>query len=92
MSNGQLQLVLFITGDGTRGQRAVGNLRNLCSGVLSDRCHYEIVDVLEQPDRAEASRIMATPTLVKTSPVPDRRVIGDLSNADDVLAALEIDV
>ena len=91
MSQGQLQLVLFITGDGTRGQRAVGNLRSLCSEVLSDGCSCEIVDVLEQPDRAEASRIMVTPTLVKTSPVPDRRVIGDLSNTEEVLAALEID-
>ncbi|MGM0450965.1 MAG: circadian clock KaiB family protein [Pseudomonadota bacterium] len=92
MSAGQLQLVLFVTGDGVRGQRAISNLQTMCSSVLAGRCSYEVVDVLEHPERAEDSRVMATPTLIKSFPVPDRRVIGDLSNADDVLAALDIDV
>jgi hypothetical protein len=40
----------------------------------------EVVDVLSEPERAEADRIMATPTVLRLSPDPVCRVIGDLSD------------
>jgi circadian clock protein KaiB len=46
--------------------------------------------VLEHPDRAEDEKILATPTLIKTLPLPLRRVIGDLSDKDKVLLGLEV--
>jgi len=46
--------------------------------------------VLEQPQRAEDEKILATPTLIKQLPPPLRRVIGDLSDKDKVLLGLEV--
>jgi circadian clock protein KaiB len=46
--------------------------------------------VLENPQRAEDDRILATPTLIKQLPPPLRRVIGDLSDKDKVLLGLEV--
>jgi circadian clock protein KaiB len=48
------------------------------------------VDVLENPQRAEDEKILATPTLIKQLPPPLRRVIGDLSDKDKVLLGLEV--
>ncbi len=39
---------------------------------------------------AEDERILATPTLIKSLPLPLRRVIGDLSDKDKVLLGLEV--
>ena len=46
--------------------------------------------MLENPQRAEDERILATPTLIKQLPPPLRRVIGDLSDKDKVLLGLEV--
>ena len=47
-----------------------------------------IVDVAHEPERAEAARILTTPTLVKEAPGQARRVTGDLSDAERVFIAL----
>jgi circadian clock protein KaiB len=39
---------------------------------------------------AEDEKILATPTLIKSLPLPLRRVIGDLSNTEKVLLGLEV--
>jgi circadian clock protein KaiB len=48
-----------------------------------------IIDVLQQPDIAEQAGIMATPTLIKSTPLPPRRVVGDLSDPQ-ILAYLDL--
>lgn len=83
-------LKLYISGRSPRAERALANLRRICSCELEDRYTVEVIDVLEDPGEAEKSRIMATPTLVKSLPPPVRRVIGDLSDAEKVLLALDI--
>ena len=50
----------------------------------------KIVDVLEDPGIAEDVRILATPTLVRVQPSPERRLIGDLSDTELVLKGLGI--
>ena len=42
------------------------------------------------PDLAEDEKILATPTLIKSLPLPLRRVIGDLSDTEKVLLGLEL--
>ena len=43
-----------------------------------------------QPERAQAAQIIAAPTLVKELPPPLRRLIGDLTDPDRVLVALNL--
>lgn len=83
-----LVLKLYITGQTPRSEQAVGNLRRICQERLRGRCQAVVIDVLERPQLAEDEHILATPTLVKESPLPVRRIIGDLSDLDQVMAGL----
>ena len=83
-------LTLYVTGTSPRTKIAIENLNRICKQELDGRYELEIVDVLENPQRAEDERILATPTLIKQLPPPLRRVIGDLSNKEKVLLGLEV--
>ncbi len=83
-------LRLFVTGASARTATAIANLRQICDEELSGSYDLEIIDVQEHPAIAEDERILATPTLIKSLPLPLRRVIGDLSDKDKVLLGLEL--
>ena len=84
----QVVLKLYVSGDGPRSQGAIRRLRELCS--LHQECQIEIVDVNRQPERAEQERILATPSLVRESPPPVRRIVGDLTDTTTVLMLLDL--
>jgi circadian clock protein KaiB len=83
-------LTLYVTGTSPRTSIAIDNLNRICAQELEGRYELEIVDVLENPQRAEDEKILATPTLIKELPPPLRRVIGDLSDKEKVLLGLEV--
>ncbi|HET7771043.1 MAG TPA: circadian clock KaiB family protein [Chloroflexota bacterium] len=83
-------LRLYVAGNTPRSERAVANLRRLCSDVLRNGCEVEVIDVLEQPHRAEEDRVLATPTVIRRVPGPERRVVGDLSDSERVLSGLDV--
>ena len=83
-------LRLFVTGASSRTGTAIANLKRICEQELEGQYELEIIDVLEFPDLAEDEKILATPTLIKSLPLPLRRVIGDLSNTEKVLLGLEV--
>lgn len=84
-------LQLFVTGQTPRSLRALANLRRICDARLPGRYELRVVDVLERPQVAEEARVLATPTLIRLSPQPSRRVIGDLSDERRVVDGLELD-
>jgi circadian clock protein KaiB len=49
-----------------------------------------VVDILENPERAHRFDIIAIPTLIRKHPEPVRRVFGDLTQTQKVLAGLGI--
>ena len=51
----------------------------------------EVVDVFKEPARAVAEGIRMTPTLLKLTPAPVRRIIGTLMDLDRVLHTLGLD-
>ncbi len=71
---------LFVTGQTERSLAAEANLRALCDSCLPGSYELEVVDTIERPGLAEEQRILATPTVVRLAPLPQRRVIGDLSD------------
>ncbi len=79
---------LFVAGSSPRSRRAETALRTICESRLGDRYQLSVVDVLEHPQRAEDDKILATPTLIKRSPRPPLRIIGDLSQTDAVIERL----
>ena len=86
----EYQLRLFIAGTSPRSQRTIENLRRICRQHLADRHNLVIVDIYQQPDLAEADQVVAAPTLLKLTPEPLRRIIGDLSDEARVLRGLGI--
>jgi len=77
--------------DGTpNSAQAIANLTALCDKYLPGRHEIEVVDVFRHPEKALAESIFMTPTLVKLSPAPVRRVVGTLSHARTVLQAMEV--
>lgn len=84
-------LKLYITGDSPRSRRAIANLQRFCELELPNRSEIVIIDVLEQPQIAELEKILITPTLVKEQPPPSERIIGDLSNREVILFALNME-
>jgi circadian clock protein KaiB len=87
-TTGRLRLRLYVAGHAPNSVRAIANATALCQAHFASLYDLEIVDVLESPSRALADGILVTPTLVKLSPLPVRRVIGNLSNTAQVLVAL----
>jgi len=83
-------LKIYVTGQTPRSQRAIDNLRRICEDELSGHYEMQVIDVLERPHLAEDEKVLATPTVVKELPVPIRRIIGDLSDAEKVLLGLDL--
>jgi circadian clock protein KaiB len=84
---------LLYVAEGTQNSAsAVANLTTLCRAHLPERHGIEIVDVFRHPKRALEDGILMTPTLVKLSPAPVRRIIGTLSDTKSLLMALEFPV
>ena len=83
-------LKLYVTGRTPRSERAVANLRRICARFQAAQYDLLIIDVLDRPQLAEEEKILATPTLIKESPPPARRVIGDLSDMAQVLSVLDL--
>ena len=83
-------LKLYVTGHTGRSERAISNLHRICREQLDEQYEVMIIDVLEQPQLAEDEKILATPTLTKQLPPPIRRIIGDLSETEEVLLGLDL--
>ena len=81
-------LRLFITGATPNSVRALTNIKNICEDHLKGRYSLEIIDVYQQQEVAEKEQLIALPLLIKTKPIPQRRIIGDLSDTQKVLKAL----
>lgn len=81
-------LRLFITGASANSVRAVANIRNICDKHLSGRYSLEIIDVYQQREMAQKEQLVALPLLIKIHPLPERRLIGDLSDDNKVLQGL----
>ncbi len=83
-------LKLYVAGASPRSLKAFANLRALCEEHLAGRYSIEIIDLVEQPLLARQDDIIAIPTLVRSLPAPIRKLIGDLSNTDQVLLSLQV--
>ena len=81
-------LELYVIDRTLKSVAAFTNLTRICHEHLEGKCHIKVIDIERNPRLAKESQIVAIPTLVKTFPLPMRRVIGDLSNTGRVLAGL----
>jgi circadian clock protein KaiB len=83
-------LRLYVAGPTFKSANAFRNLKALCEEHLAGHYRIEIVDLLKNPELAHVDQILAVPTVVRKLPFPIRKMIGDLSNGERVLAGLEL--
>ena len=83
-------LWLFVTGILPNSALAILNIKAICEKYLKGRYELEIIDIYQQPSMALTEEIIAIPVLIKKSPLPEERLIGDLSNIEMVLKVLNL--
>jgi circadian clock protein KaiB len=88
-SKARLVLRLYVAGSAPNSIRAIANATAICDEHFAARHTLEIVDLLNEPERAVADGIIVTPTLLKVSPPPAQRLIGTLSDTEQVVRTLE---
>jgi circadian clock protein KaiB len=88
MSKPHFKFRLYVAGDGPHSVQAIANLNSLCREYLAERHEIEIVDVLHDTQRALDDKVMLTPMLIKLFPAPIRKIIGSLSQRENLLQAL----
>lgn len=86
----QYDMRLYVIGQTPKSRAALTNLKRLCKTHLDGQYRIEVIDLLRHPQRASEDEILAIPTLVRRLPVPIRKIIGDLSQTERVLVALNI--
>jgi len=64
------------------------NIQELCDKYLAGMYELEVVDLAEDFSQAREDHVIALPTLVRRSPLPVRKIIGELSNPAQVIVGL----
>ncbi len=84
-------LQLFVLGHSPGSITAIRNARHIVQEFLPQGSTVEIIDLAEHAEIAEVDQVLAIPTLIRRTPVPARRIIGDLSDLKRVLVALGVE-
>lgn len=87
---GRFLLKLYVAGETPRSKAALANLKRLCDEHLPGQYELEVIDLILHPKLARTDQILAIPTLVRSLPTPIARIIGDLSDTEQVLMGLNI--
>lgn len=88
----EYDLRLFVTGATPNSARAITNIKNICESYLKGRYDLKIFDVYQDVALAQQEQLIALPLLIKKHPLPERKLIGDLSETEKVLKALGVDM
>ncbi len=83
-------LRLFVTGTLPNSARAIININAICEKYLKGNYKLEIIDIYQQPQLALKEDIITVPLLIKKFPLPEERMIGDLSDMNTVLKGLHL--
>ena len=83
-------LRLYITGASPNSVKAVKNLTSICEKYLKDNYELDVIDVYQQPLLAQSEQVLALPLLIKVSPLPLKRLIGNMSDTEKVLKGLQL--
>jgi len=82
---------LYVSSAGRSAQPAASAKRALSTLLGASAYTLETFDVRQDPVQAEADKVLATPTLIRMAPQPQRRMIGELADPESVAAALGLE-
>ena len=90
-AKGSFLFRLYITGASPNSSRAITNIRRIFDKLLLENYDLEIIDVHQNPGLAQRENIIALPLLIKKFPLPERKVIGDMSDAAKLESMMELE-
>lgn len=79
---------LYVTSASPVSSRAIVNARRFLEAHLPNRHTLAVLDIAQHVTSARVDQIIASPTLIRLLPLPHCRMIGDLSDATRLRAAL----
>ncbi|NJK56656.1 MAG: circadian clock protein KaiB [Pleurocapsa sp. SU_5_0] len=80
-------LRLFISSAHDRAEKTLSNLHQLLEERLTNPYSLKVIDVAKNPEQAVIHQVLTTPTLIRVSPEPIKRIVGQL---DDISRVLKI--
>jgi circadian clock protein KaiB len=87
---GKLVLKLYVSGMSSKSMKAIENIKLLCEEHLKGAFELEIIDIYKNPKLALEQHIVYSPSLLKKLPLPQKTLVGTLSDTTKVLKALGI--
>ncbi|MBV9576610.1 MAG: circadian clock protein KaiB [Gammaproteobacteria bacterium] len=82
---------VFVAGIAPDTQTMIVDLKDQLSNTLGDNAYsLKVVDVLAMPQLAEEEHILATPTIVRTSPIPVKKIILNINKKTADMPGLEL--
>ncbi len=87
-SNPKYAFRLFVSGMMPNSVNAIKNIKEICDRYLKGAYQLEVIDIYQQPDLAMVEQIVVLPVLIIKKPLPEKRIIGDLSEKQKVLDIL----
>ena len=84
------ELTLFVSGASGASASAIINTRLIGDTCLDGAYQLSIINIQDDTAACERNNVFATPTLIKTFPLPERRIVGNVSDVEQVLKTLEI--
>jgi len=80
-------LRLFISSDNSNAEKTLNNIHHLLEAGLINPYTLKVIDVAKNPEQAALHQVITTPTLIRVSPQPVKRIVGQL---DDIPRVLDI--
>lgn len=78
MNKQKIELKLYIIERSGAYAETVHKLQSLLGDRLDSCFTLEIIDILKNPERTVEDEILASPTLIRVSPPPSKRVVGSI--------------
>jgi circadian clock protein KaiB len=83
-------LRLYVDDGTVYSRRAMAELEAVRRAHLAADAEVEVIDIQDDPAVAEREGLLAVPALVRVTPPPARRIIGDLRDRAAVLSLLDL--
>lgn len=67
----------------------IDQLKSKLNSRFDGNYEIEVIDVINNPGRIKREdQIFVTPTLIKVSPAPVKKIVGDISRAEEIIDLL----
>ena len=83
--SGSYVLHLFISSNNSNAEKTLSNIHQILERGLNSPYTLKVIDISKNPQQAKIHKIAVTPTLVRLSPKPIRRIVGGLDDIPRIL-------